>query len=357
MSVDKRILEAFEHPFHREIRHQHIVFAVSDWGLGHASRSAVLIDRLSKNNTVTIASSGIALQWLEARFATLSFLRLPSYNIKYRMPFRWLDMIWQGPNLLMVIREEQKIIIEYCKKNSTTLILSDHRWGCHFSAIPSIFIGHQLNIPLKSMSISKIINRLHARMINPFNLIWVPDTDGFELSGIMASNPYIDVPARSIGLLSHMRANQDSPLPTQHAIVVILSGPEPIRTSLENSLMGILSSISWPIIFIRGTDERSEFVSKKDWVIINVASQEQIRQALMSASLVISRTGYSTIMDLWQMKSTCVLIPTPGHPEQEYLAMLHFEHPKWKVIRQNQLERELLTFIKNWNSKEAYLHK
>ena len=38
------------------------------------------------------------------------------------------------------------------------------------------------------------------------------------------------------------------------------------------------------------------------------------------ASFVISRCGYSTVMDLAASKKKSILIPTPGQTEQEYLA-------------------------------------
>jgi predicted glycosyltransferase len=41
---------------------------------------------------------------------------------------------------------------------------------------------------------------------------------------------------------------------------------------------------------------------------------------LASASLVIARSGYSTVMDLVRMRRRAVLVPTPGQTEQEYLA-------------------------------------
>jgi predicted glycosyltransferase len=41
---------------------------------------------------------------------------------------------------------------------------------------------------------------------------------------------------------------------------------------------------------------------------------------MAAAELVISRTGYSTVMDLLQLQKKSILIPTPGQTEQEYLA-------------------------------------
>ena len=40
----------------------------------------------------------------------------------------------------------------------------------------------------------------------------------------------------------------------------------------------------------------------------------------MKAEFIISRSGYSTIMDIAALQKKSILIPTPGQTEQEYLA-------------------------------------
>jgi UDP-N-acetylglucosamine:LPS N-acetylglucosamine transferase len=40
---------------------------------------------------------------------------------------------------------------------------------------------------------------------------------------------------------------------------------------------------------------------------------------IMSSDLIISRSGYTTVMDLAALRKKSILIPTPGQTEQEYL--------------------------------------
>ena len=40
----------------------------------------------------------------------------------------------------------------------------------------------------------------------------------------------------------------------------------------------------------------------------------------MKAEFILSRSGYSTIMDIAALQKKSILIPTPGQTEQEYLA-------------------------------------
>ena len=61
-----------------------ILFAVLNWGLGHATRSWELIRKFSEDgNEVILASDGIAKIFLEKEFPNLKSYNLPSYNIRY----------------------------------------------------------------------------------------------------------------------------------------------------------------------------------------------------------------------------------------------------------------------------------
>ena len=54
--------------------------------------------------------------------------------------------------------------------------------------------------------------------------------------------------------------------------------------------------------------------------VVNFLDSSHLEQVINESNLVISRSGYSTIMDLATLGKKCVLIPTPGQTEQEYLA-------------------------------------
>ena len=47
---------------------------------------------------------------------------------------------------------------------------------------------------------------------------------------------------------------------------------------------------------------------------------EAFAQAIGSADWVISRGGYSTVMDMAYLGAKCIFVPTPGQYEQVYLA-------------------------------------
>lgn len=102
---------------------------------------------------------------------------------------------------------------------------------------------------------------------------------------------------------------------------MLLSGPEPQRSLLEEILLRELKGYDGKILFIRGkiasakTREQSGNMS-----ILNFLTGKELEAALNSADLVIARPGYSTVMDLAALGKKAFFIPTPGQYEQEYLA-------------------------------------
>jgi UDP-N-acetylglucosamine:LPS N-acetylglucosamine transferase len=56
------------------------------------------------------------------------------------------------------------------------------------------------------------------------------------------------------------------------------------------------------------------------------------------ADLVISRSGYTTLMDLVALDRSALIIPTPGQAEQEYLADLHARTGRFLVQRQDHID-------------------
>ena len=53
---------------------------------------------------------------------------------------------------------------------------------------------------------------------------------------------------------------------------------------------------------------------------LKCTSASEMEEEIKKADWVISRNGYSTVMDLMKLQKRSVLIPTPGQTEQEYLA-------------------------------------
>ena len=117
--------------------------------------------------------------------------------------------------------------------------------------------------------------------------------------------------------------------------MAILSGLEPQRTILEQQLIAEYKQKKESLLLIRGkiggpqTTLHIANGSSLGITILPTLSSGLMRTHLMRAHTIISRSGYSSIMDYAELgllskaekgEITLRLIPTPGQTEQEYLA-------------------------------------
>jgi len=104
-------------------------------------------------------------------------------------------------------------------------------------------------------------------------------------------------------------------------ILILLSGPEPQRTIFEAQLLEIFKETEFKILVIRGVVENKQNkYYLKNIKVVNYMTTVDLEQAINESSLIISRSGYTTIMDLTRLEKNAFFIPTPGQFEQEYLA-------------------------------------
>ncbi|MFT5103089.1 MAG: hypothetical protein ACI86C_000740 [Candidatus Latescibacterota bacterium] len=297
-----------------------ILVAPLHWGLGHATRCIPIINALLANNfAVVLASDGDALLLLQKEFPKLCSLELPSYNIRYPRKglFFRLKIGAQLLHITKIIALENNLIEKFVAENDIDGILSDNRFGVFNSNIPSVFLTHQLRV-LSGIT-TKWSSKHHQKLISNFDTCWVPD---FELepslSGKLGHLKRLDFPVEYVGPLSRMKYKD---LPKVYDILIILSGPEPQRTILENKMIAVLKNDSRRILMVQGRVEEQENRSAIGAVeIINFMTSKSLEQAINSSALVITRSGYTSIMDLTSLRKKVFFIPTPGQFEQQYLA-------------------------------------
>jgi len=325
-----------------------ILIAPLNWGLGHATRCIPIINALITNNfTPIIASDGVALDFLKKEFPLLDAIALPSYGIKY--PKRGgnfkLKMLWNTPKIITAIKKEQKLIKQLSKEITLNGIISDNRFGIYHQEIPSVFITHQINV--LTGNTTWLSSKMHQHIIKKFKECWVPDLKANpNLSGKLGHLKNTSLPIKYIGSISRLSKKE---LPKKYDLMVILSGPEPQRTLLEEKLMEELASYNKPILFIRGKIENQQTITKqKHLTVCNFMNSKELEIAFNESDLIIARSGYTTIMDLAKLEKKAFFIPTPGQYEQEYLAK-RFE--KLKMIpysTQKEFTVQRLYEIKNY---------
>ncbi|MFI1745080.1 glycosyltransferase [Thalassobellus sediminis] len=297
-----------------------ILVAPLNWGLGHATRCIPIIKALIDNNYIpVIASDGVALSLLKKEFPNLSSVELPSYNVTYAKngKFFKLKMIKDSPKLIKAIKAEKKAIKHIIDNKGIDGIISDNRLGVYSKKVPSVFITHQLNV--LSGSTTWFSTKIHEKFIKKFNICWVPDTDGvLNLSGKLGHIDSFEIPLEYIGPLSRFEKKQT---PIINNVMILLSGPEPQRTLLEEKLLLEFKNYKGNVVFVKGIMEEEQSIQiLGNITLYNFMTSELLEKTINESAFVISRSGYTTVMDLAKLNKKAFFIPTPGQFEQEYLA-------------------------------------
>jgi predicted glycosyltransferase len=312
-------------------KNRRILLAPLDWGLGHATRCIPIVRSLQENgHEVVLAADGAAAVLLSIEFPGIKIKVLKGYGIRYsKNASLFGSMLQQLPGILKSIRYEQQWLRELLKKEQFHLIISDNRPGFYSKQVPSVYITHQLLINSgKGKWLNGLLQQLHSRYMKNFHAVWVPDLAGKEnLAGELAHPAKPLVQPVYLGLLSRMQATACE---TKFDLMILLSGPEPQRTILEEKLIDQLSPLSKSVLLVRGLPQKdsSTLQLPSHITIHNHLPTASLQEAIYSSQLIICRSGYTTLMDLIRLKKKAVLIPTPGQPEQEYLA---------KYMQQQQL--------------------
>jgi len=302
-----------------------ILVAPLDWGLGHATRCIpVIYELLSQNIDVWLAGEAPQEILLKQEFPDLPFLYLRGYRVKYGSSGLGLisSIFRQVPRILRTIRQENDWLKEVVKKYKFDAVISDNRYGLNHPHIPSVFITHQLNIksPLGKWSES-ILQERNYRFINRFTECWIPDEETEDGLGGQLSHPRLrpSIPVHYIGILSRLK-KENSEEKKGH-LLISLSGPEPQRTLLENKAIHDIGHYNGTATIVRGLPGETNMIpSTNDLRFYNHLSTGEMNKEIQLAEYVISRSGYSTVMDMAIMGKRSILIPTPGQSEQEYLA-------------------------------------
>jgi len=314
-----------DHPVNGKISGKpRILVAPLDWGLGHATRCIPIIQELiTQGAEPIIAAEGAQEFLLRSEFPQSRFVSLTGYRIKYAKTAPGLSwkMIMQAPKIRRAIQHEHQWLNQRMNELELNGVISDNRYGLYHKSIPSIIITHQLRIksPWGKWT-ENILQKKNYNYISNFHSCWIPDYEQEPALAGELSHPekFPQTNIQYIGPLS--RFKNDTITKDGNEIVVILSGPEPQRSILENKIIKDISQYPGKATVIRGLPGHSTFIPSTNMIqFYNHIPANEMAALLANATYVISRGGYSTIMDLIPMRKKCIFIPTPGQTEQLYL--------------------------------------
>ena len=201
-----------------------------------------------------------------------------------------------------------------------------------------MLITHQtcIKTPLKIKFFEKILNNHNTKIINKFSECWVPDFEGDDnISGDLSHKNTRIKNIKYIGILSRFEKQENTE--KTNKLLAIISGPEPQRSIFEELIIIKFSKADHKSIIVRGTNNNAKQNTGKI-TFINIANTKQLQELINKSEQIISRSGYSSIMDYVKLERTATLVPTPGQTEQEYLAKYLSQKRRFDIVLQDSLK-------------------
>ena len=323
-----------------------ILVAPLDWGMGHGTRCVPIIRLLiQKGAEVIVAGTGRSPAFLKEEFPELEHLHLQGYEVSYpHHGSMSLRMLRRSPVILSAIRREHRVLDILINGHSIGAVISDNRFGVWSESIPSIYMTHQVSIkaPQGWSFTEGLLYMVHRKYIRHFDECWIPDTEkNGGLSGELGHKRKSPVPTYYIGPQSRFELPETKP-EKKYDVLAMISGPEPQRSVLEEKVIDQLSNSGVSAMVVLGKPEEDEHETHGKVEIHSHLDSSKLRDAILASDLIISRSGYSSIMDLAALGKQAALIPTPGQTEQEYLAWYHQFKQHFYSMRQEDFDLDAI---------------
>lgn len=302
------------------------------------------------DNNVFIGSGEEHLSLFRNELKGISYVSFPGFKPGYsRILPQYIILLLKTPALLYHILREHYRLKKIIREYGINIVISDNRFGLWNRKIKTVYITHMPVIPFpKSFMFLEFIGVfLHRFIIKKYTFCFIPDLPGeLNISGRLSHGKRVPGNVRYIGMLSRFsESGCPSPEPSEklNQTTIILSGPEPQRGILKKKLTDILKVKGNKIVVLEGRPEaKIEIVKSGNITIYNHLPTSEMKEILMESKWIISRAGYSTIMELMSMNCSALLIPTPGQTEQEYLAGYLSEKGWFATVSQRDLKAEII---------------
>lgn len=305
-----------------------ILFAAMDWGLGHATRSVQLIRNLqSEGHDLTLASAGTALAFWKNYFPELKIIEKPGYSINYHrfLPLS-LGLLLKSSSIFKIIRKEHLWLEKINQVEIFDEVYSDNCYGLYNRNLISTIITHQMMIkcPKPFQFFETFLHRKILSWTNNFDHCLIPDFESSDnLSGDLSHQFPLPSNAEFIGPLSRFSlmnlSETTTPIEPIYYYCAIVSGPEPYRSRFEEKCIEVILKSGKPGVLIRGLPNKKNSLEIEGIEIYNHLADYLFAEKILQSEVILSRSGYSTIMDLYVLGKEAIYFPTPGQTEQEYL--------------------------------------
>lgn len=273
---------------------------------------------------------------------------------------QYLILLFKLPVLILHIIAEHHRLKNIIREHKIDIVISDNRFGLWHKGIKTVYISHLHRIPFPGNLrwLEPVGIFIHRFFIKKYSMCFIPDVPGgINVSGRLSHGLKLPSNTRFIGILSRFSGMGEPDLReamlTGKRIALILSGPEPQRRILKQKVINTFNDSDLHLIILEGKPEEDHKVAVSGNIFsYNHLPSPDFMKVLLESDYIISRSGYSTIMELLSLNRSALLIPTPGQTEQEYLAS-HLSEMGWfATVSQKHLEKGLLLPRKQYLNAE-----
>jgi hypothetical protein len=350
-----------------------ILISPLNWGLGHTGRMIPLaLELRNRGHEVIFGVDRSIIPVIEKDLPGIKIIELSGVRIRYSAVVpQFISIFLQLPRIVAAAFREHSALKSLAFELKPDIIISDNRFGFFHKDIFSVFVTHQLRIPFpKGMRfLEPAAAWLNRKIIGNYDLCLVPDYPGNEnlsgrlshqlklpenvfymgplsrFSGASAGRAFISEAGLSEGDMGEACMGEsdigqpnlgESKINLPHPYwCLILSGPEPQRSLLFEKVTEALPDIR--LVVLCGSPAPRCRKNHENITFITDPDTATMKKVIKGSSLVISRSGYSSIMELVSMGKGGVIIPTPGQTEQEYLGQYHDGRHGFITLKQKDL--------------------
>ena len=185
----------------------------------------------------------------------------------------------------------------------------------------------------------KAFDHFYSKEINHFNKILVPDFDDRRLSGELSipAKGLQHVQVKCIGPLSRFMFLQKESQKQDFNIVLIGSGPQPQRGQFIKEILEQINLLESGLRVACFSSDHT-LLETQNVQFYPHLHRSEFFNLIANASTIISRGGYTTVMDSMYLQSKFIFIPTPFQYEQLYLSRLHSNNDSMNFLAEKNLK-------------------
>lgn len=342
------------------------LFAISSLWLGHATRSLPIIKfYLEKWYKIDIVCFWDALNYLknELKNFDIIFFELKDYPALER--WNWFSfyfmLIFDLITTYYRIKKEQIFLKKIQAKTNYDFIFSDGKYWFYSKKTKSYILSHQVSfeIPKVFWFSQKFMDFFNKKYFSKFDMLFIPDYENKDNNlawKLSHANWISNINHKYIWILSsfsNISAQERKKESEQIDYLFTISGYlKQYKKWFIEKLMEEAKALNWKKVFILWETNKKEysFDEKNNIEIFSFLAWEEKNKKFQNAKVIISRAGYTTIMDLVELNKKAILFPTPNQTEQLYLAKYLWEKKyfvKWKNV-ENDFHHKKDGFIRWW---------